>query len=295
MNLQHFKQALRALVISNIALCCIAHGQIFVKFPAGKFTIGDPNAVGAAYETQHTVTLSQFYLCTTETTGSDWKIVYTWALTHGYTFDHVGKAKGGKYPVQVVSWYDALKWCNAKSEMVGRVPCYRLGADVYKIGNKLPLCDWKVNGFRLPSESEWERAARAGLTGKNFPWDNNITHVQANYYSDSRYSYDTSLTRGFQPLGIVGVLPYTTPVGSFPSYGGLKDMAGNVDEWCWDRFGTYPTGAVTNPRGASSGTYRVTRGGSWASYANVCRSSYRNINLPTAVYNTLGFRMARSF
>ena len=294
MNLQHSKHPFRALIISTFALCSIVQAQSFVEFPAGQFTMGDPNAVGFSSETQRTVKLSKFYLSTTEVTLAEWKTTYTWAIAHGYTFSRPGKGKGNTHPIQTVSWYDAVKWCNAMSEMTGRVPCYRIGAAVYKAGNKASSCDWMVNGFRLPTEAEWERAARAGLSGQNFPWGNNITHTDANYYSDSRYPYDTSLTRGFNPLFKLKAVPYTSPVGSFPSVGGLKDMAGNVDEWCWDRFGTYTTAPVTNPRGAKSGTYRVTRGGGWATYANFCRSSYRNINLPTAALNTLGFRVARS-
>lgn len=295
MNSQHIKHPFHALLIATFALCSFAHGQAFVKFPRTSFTMGDPNGVGFVNETQHTVTVNKFFMATTETTYGDWKTVYTWAIANGYTFDRVGRSKGGKHPVHTVSWFDVVKWCNAKSEKMGRVPCYRVGSEVYKTGRKIPSCNWQVNGFRLPTEAEWERASRAGLIGKNFPWDNDITHAQANYYSDSRYSYDTSPTRGYQPLAMVGAIPYTCPVGTFPSYGGLKDMAGNVDEWCWDRFGTYPTASVVNPRGPKSGAYRVLRGGSWATYASFCRASYRNINLPASVSNTAGFRVARSF
>ena len=296
MNLHLAKLILRPLIFSAFALCSLAQGQTFVKILGGPFTMGDPNGVGFTSETQRVATLNTFFIATTEVTFNEWKTVYTWALTKGYTFDSPGRGKGSGHPVHSVSWHDVTKWCNAKSEMKGRVPCYRLGADVYKTGRSIPYCDWKANGYRLPTEAEWEKAARAGQSGKNFPWDNNITHAHANYFSDSsRFTFDTSPTSGYHALYKVGKLPYTNPVTSFPSYGGLKGMAGNVDEWCWDRFGNYPSTPVTNPRGASAGKYRVYRGGSWATYATFCRVSYRNIIAPNGAYNTLGFRIARSF
>ena len=277
MNLPFKKLIVRAVLFPAFALCSLAHGQTFVKFAKGSFTMGDPNGVGFATETRREVTLNSFFLATTETTFSDWRTVRTWALSNGYTFDNPGNTKGPKHPVHSVNWFDVLKWCNAKSQMNGRVPCYKLGAEVFKTGRTIPSCDWRANGYRLPTEAEWERAARAGLSGNNFPWGNDITHAQANFFSDSRFFFDTSTTRGYHSLYNVGKVPYTNPVGSFPSYGKLKDMAGNVDEWCWDRFGVYTDAPVINPRGAPNGNYRVFRGGSWATYANFCRASYRNI------------------
>lgn len=295
MNLQFNKLIVRALLFSAVSLCELAHGQAFVKFPKSPFTMGDPNGVGFSTETRRVATVNTFFLAATETTFSDWKTVHAWAINNGYTFDNVGKAKGMKHPVHSVNWHDVLKWCNAKSQMKGRVPCYKFGTEVYKTGRRTPSCDWKANGFRLPTEAEWEKAARAGLSGANFPWGNEIIHAQANFFSDARYSFDISPTRGYHPSFKVGNVPYTNTVGSFPSYGKLKDMAGNVDEWCWDRFGIYSDMPVNNPRGATTGDYRVYRGGSWATYATFCRASYRNITLPSDIYNTLGFRVARSF
>jgi formylglycine-generating enzyme required for sulfatase activity len=284
-------------LFSSAVLCPAAQAQSFVKIPAGKFTMGDPTGVvGHDDETLHTLTLSAFYLATTETTYAEWKTVYTWALDHGYTFENGGDGRGAKHPVQRVSWYDVVKWCNAKSEKNGRIPCYRVGADVYRTGNKNPSCNWKVNGYRLPTESEWEKAARGKLAGQNFSWGDTITHSLANYNS-TFLRYDVSPTRGYHPTYGAGLFPYTSPVGSFVANGyGLYDMVGNVREWCWDRYATYPLSPVFNPRGGASGSFRVYRGGSSLTDASECRAADRGKGgfFQFTFSPDLGFRLARS-
>ena len=189
------------------------------------------------------------------------------------------------YPVRGVTWYGAAAYCNWRSQQEGRQPCYNLSTWE---------CDFSKNGYRLPTEAQWEYAARGGWEGRRFPWGNTITHSQANYFSDSRYSYDISSSRGLHPAW---PQPYTSPVGTFaPNDYGLYDMAGNVWEWCNDWYGdtSYASGPQRNPNGPESGTYRVLRGGSWATgFAFFCRVSARGAGSPNgrSDMNSLGFRV----
>ncbi|MCG3773469.1 MAG: Serine/threonine-protein kinase pkn1 [Nitrospira sp.] len=268
--------------------------------PAGSFEMGDTFSESESNELPvHTVFVSTFYMDKTEVTKRLWDEVKEWNGGNGYTFDNPGAGKAANHPVQIVSWYDVVKWCNARSEKEGRVAAYYSDAaltQVYKKGQVAPYVKWDT-GYRLPTEAEWEKAARGGASGHRFPWSDadTITHSRANYYSTSDYSYDISSTRDWIPTYWVGDSPYTSPVGSFAANGyGLYDMGGNVWEWCWDWYDRYSSGSQSDPRGPSSSSSpfsrRVIRGGSWYYDAFYCRSALRFIGNPEYRSSGYGFR-----
>jgi formylglycine-generating enzyme required for sulfatase activity len=254
--------------------------------PAGEFTMGDTFNEGSTSELPaHTVYVSAFYMDQFEITKAEWDVVYNWAVEHGYTFDYVGLGKAADHPVHTISWFDAVKFRNARSEIEGRTPAYYTDSKFkkrYRRGQTTPYVQWNV-GYRLSTEAEWEMAARGGASGHRFPWSdtNEITHSRANYNSTANFfgydtSYDTSPTAGYHPEYNDGVTPYTSPVGAFaPNEYGLFDMSGNLFEWVWDWAGPYPSSSVVDPHGPTTGTFRIIRGGGWLHDSSNCRSAAR--------------------
>jgi len=281
-----------------------------VLIPAGSFVMGNcmnPSEGNSDELPLHTNTLSAFYMDQYEVTKAQWDEVKTWAVTNGYSFDNAGSGKATNHPVQTINWYDMVKWSNARSEKEGRTAAYYTeGAqtNVYRTGRTNVLNDWVkwTAGYRLPTEAEWEKAARGGASGHRFPWSDvdTISHSRANYYADTNsYAYDVSPTQGYHPTYAVGGYPYTSPVGSFGANGyGLYDMAGNVFGWCWDWHDSayYSSSPSTDPRGpAGPLSYRLLRGGLWYGSAGLTRCAYRDFGSPSLAYDVVGFRCVRGF
>jgi formylglycine-generating enzyme required for sulfatase activity len=203
--------------------------------------------------------------------------------------------KGDNLPVEYVSWYDAIVFCNKLSMKEGLKPAYRIsGSTDPSAWGPMPTtainAAWNAveivkgsNGYRLPTEAQWEYACRAGTTTP-FSTGNNITTSQANY--NGNYPYNNNAKGEYRQK--------TTPVGSFaPNAWGLYDMHGNVAEWCWDWYENYASGAQTDPMGAFSGSYRITRGGNRTSPGRDLRSACRFTYNPSSKDWSLGFRLVR--
>ena len=284
----------------RLALGDAAVSEGFALIPAGIFQMGDQSNPPVGYANElpvHGVNVSEYYMGKYEVTKELWDSVRAWGLNHGYTDLAVGNgnyaSKGASHPVHSISWFDTVKWCNARSEMEGLTPCYTVSGGTYMTGQSDPVCNWSASGYRLPSEAEWEMAARGGRTGLNFPWGDMISHSDANFWNYGNESYQTGTT-GSHPTYGTGSAPYSSPVGRFAPNGyGLYDMAGNIWEWCWDWHDIYPSGTQTNPHGASSGTDRIFRGGGWVYQANYCRTAHRGNTYPAFSNYGIGFRVVR--
>lgn len=258
--------------LTNVNATTLAIPLGMALIPAGAFTMGD-NLDGESDAIPTNVYVSAFYMDVNLVSYSLWLSVYYWATSQeGYGFDNAGLGRAVNYPVINVDWYDCVKWCNARSQHTGLTPVYYMDAgftQVYTNGDVTPYVNWSANGYRLPTEAEWEKAARGELSGQRFPWGNYISESLANYYGNTTVfsSYDLGPYNGFNTNFSTAGSYVSSPVGYFAPNGyGLYDMAGNEMEWCWDWYGTpYGQPTTNNPTGPASGSERVFRGGFWAS------------------------------
>ena len=240
----------------------------FVLIEPGRFTMGSPtHELGRnSDEVQHEVTLTRpFFLAETEVTQAQWLAVMGTSPSYFAGCDEC--------PV-IATWYDAVDYCNALSALESLDPAYEVnGTNV--------IWDQSANGYRLPTESEWEYACRAGSATAFY--NGPITDTGCN---------DPNLDQIGWYCGNASSKTHEV-AEKLPNAWGLYDMSGNVWEWCWDWYGAYP-GPVTDPAGPDSGARRVLRGGGWGSYAQRCRSALRYDYDPGARSRLLGLRPASS-
>ena len=264
----------------------------FVFVPGGTYTMGDLFGAGESNETQHPVTVSDFYLGKTEVTFDDFD---AFCAATGRTKPSDSGWGRGKRPVINVDWYDAMEYCNWLSQKASLTPAYTLNKTSKDPSNtnSSDSRKWIVtriasaNGYRLPTEAEWEYAAREG--GKKVRFGSGKDQAKP---SEINFDAKNGSATTYADKGAYRAK--TVEVGSLqnPNALGLHDMSGNVWEWCGDWYGAYPTGSQTNPIGATSGAIRVLRGGSWATVPQCCRAVYRGYNAPMYQDYRLGFRVA---
>lgn len=209
----------------------------------------------------HRVSLDSFYISRYEVTQGEYESVM------GSNPSGTTKGIGDDYPVNKVNWYEAVEYCNSLSRREGLKPCYSGSGDNIR-------CDFNADGYRLPTEAEWEFAARGGILSGGF------TYSGGNELDSLAWFGDNSGEE-------------THPVGGKQANElGIYDMSGNVWEWCWDWYGSYKK-TRNNPKGSSKGTIRVMRGGSWYNYTSLNRSTHRYGGIPSYGGSNLGIRLVR--
>ena len=258
---------------------------VMMNVDGGSFVISKRNPADS-----FTVILSDFQMSQKEITQREWLDVLIWSTDHGYS----GISSGGKgrfgtsdHPVTEINWYDILKWCNALSEKSGLTPVYynstSFAPENVRRRGEGPLFNawvrWDANGYRLPTEAEWEYAASGGRNSHYYIYSGSDSIDEVAWYL---------------PSGSSETLP--THIGGLkkPNELQLFDMSGNVNEWCWDGYGVYPTNPVSNPRGPDVSDVRIIRGGSVAYNPGDHQVTSRRVTPPGTRNSVYGFRLCCS-
>jgi formylglycine-generating enzyme len=246
----------------------------FVRVEGGTFQMGSNNSDNDE-KPIHTVTVKSFSMSKYPVTQKEWFDVM--GTTIRQQRDMADKSwplrgEGDNYPMYYVNWNEAVEYCNKRSLKEGLTPVYR-GS-----GNSI-TCDWNANGYRLPTEAEWEYAAKGGNK------DYMIFEYSGSNSVDAVGWYSANSGSNTHPVGTKA-----------PNSLGLYDMSGNVWEWCWDWYvaSYYASSPSSDPKGASSGSDRVIRGGSWNDGARGLRSANRDDSPPSRRGGDIGFRLVRN-
>lgn len=256
----------------------------FVYVPGGTFTMGDTRGVGESYELPtHSVTLNSFFIGQYEVTQAEYAAI----IGSNPVYDH---GVGDNYPVYYVSWYDVLKYCNLRSIAEGLTPVYSISGSTnpsnwgevptyYNTTWDAAVCNWNVNGYRLPTEAEWEYAARGATNTPDYLYSGSDAIDAVAWYDDHNFF------SGAKPVGTKA-----------PNRIGTYDMSGNLYEWCWDWFSStyYSSSPASNPTGPANGSWRLFRGGDYCVEACYCRVAWRSQYYPYFTDYLVGFRLCRS-
>ncbi|MDR2597011.1 MAG: formylglycine-generating enzyme family protein [Treponema sp.] len=300
------KKMLLIVVLTLLSAFVFAQERIavpanMVLVEGGTFQMGTDSGKERNERPVHTVTVKSFYIGKYEVTQKEWyEIMGTtlrqqreMAIKNAYYNVYI--IEGNNYPMYIMNWYEAAEYCNKLSQKEGLTPAYTIDKTLSDPNNKSPsapnkdkdnsyddvrwLVTWNqnANGYRLPTEAEWEFAAKGGTRDPKtiYSGSNSVGYV-------AWYKENTNGS-GMKPVG-------RKAANSL----GIHDMSGNVWEWCWDWYGDYSSEAQTNPVGPDTGVYRVIRGGSWVNEAALIRSANRGSVIPSLRGNGLGFRVVRN-
>ncbi|NMM93194.1 flavodoxin [Bifidobacterium oedipodis] len=275
------EQSSQPTPLSNTAQHDNSGETAMMLIEGGTFTMGSPDSQRQreADETQHEVTLSDFRISPTEVTQAEYERIMGSNPSHFH---------GDDLPVEQVTWFDAIEYCNRLSAAEGFDPVYTVDGDNV-------AWDRSANGYRLPTEAEWEYAARAG-TDTIFTTGDQITAADANFEGTYPYLIEENYVNHINPDVVQSEnRGETIAVGSLQANAyGLYDMEGNVSEWVFDYYGEYDTSRRNNPYGPESGSLRVNRGGGYDDFAKQLRNAYRSATNPRTHDQNMGFRIARN-
>ena len=294
----------------------MGHSYDMVRIKGGVFEMGDNENIQDDCYPVHKVNVNSFYLCRYEVTVDKFRAFdkatgyKTSAEEYGKAIDFNGQKfvptegacwnnlffkQTDKEPVTQISWHDAIRYCNWLSKKDGLVPCYSIRGDSVE-------CDFDANGYRLPTEAEWEYAATSMGKKYRYSWGNgqpeecerqpaNLKDVSSNELFNKTMDWKKYWDNYSDSY------VFTSPVGSFaPNELGLYDMTGNVYEWCWDWYDTsyYKDSVSNNPRGPETGTERTCRGNGWNCPPDATFNQHRGNGGPDKYWLNVGFRLART-